>query len=158
MAIPGQSSKVELLMPCKTATVATNASTYGYLDTIGWDHAQIVILTSGYTGAQALTDVFAEVLVVTEGTNSTAATAIVALTGGTSVVANSTGFTIPTYANSSTEGCVVVLDIDLTLRERYLRLQYNQGVKMTFAALAILSRGHVEPGSDDGSAALTHIA
>lgn len=157
MSIPGQSSKVELLIPCKTATVATNASTYGYLDTIGWDHAQIIVLTSGYTGAAATSVAMGLVLKVTEGTGSTAASAIVPLTGG-AATSTSVGFVIPNYANTSSEGCVAVLDIDLTKRERYLRLQYNQGIKMTFSALAILSRGHVEPGSDDGSAAITVIA
>ena len=143
--IPIQSSKVEVLLAPATVTIATNASSYGYLDTLGWDQAKIIVLTA----KEATTSACAKLLKITEGTNSTAASAIVALTGGTATSA-SVGFVIPVFKGTA-EGGAVVFDIDLTKRARYLRIQCNPGTASTFGAIAILTRGKQEPGSDDGS-------
>lgn len=145
MVVHAQDMKVETVIAPSTVTLATNSSNYGYLDTIGWEHAKIIVISA----IEATTSDCAIVLKITEGTNSTAATAIVALTGGT-VTSASVGFVIPIY---SAEGAAVALDIDLRKRERYLRLQVNPGAASTFGAIAILSRGKVMPGTDDGSVA-----
>lgn len=146
MSIAAQDMKVEVLIAPATVTIATNASTYGYLDTIGWEHAKIVVNTA----KEATSSACAKVLAVTEGTNSAAATAIVAATGGTAT-STSVGFVIPLYKGTA-EGAAVVFDIDLRKRERYLKIQCNPGTASTFSAIALLSRGKVMPGSDAGSA------
>jgi len=78
----------------------------------------------------------------TEGTNSAAGTAIVALTGGTSVVADSTGFTIPTGAYMGL-GSVMEFQIDLKKRKRYLNLVMTPGDSTATGTYAVarLSRG-----------------
>ena len=145
MAISAQDMKVETVIAPATVTLATNSSTYGYLDTIGWEHAKIVVISA----AEATTSACASNLRITEGTNSTAATAIIALVGGTATSAT-VGYVIPDY---SAEGAAVAFDIDLRKRERYLRLHVVPGAASTFGAIAILSRGKVMPGTDDGSVA-----
>ena len=109
------------------------------------------------TAAGATSTNFAQLLQVREGTNSTAATSIVALTGGT-VTAASVAFASAYYSEATTVPCVTRLDIDLTKRERYLRLMYGPGSKMSVAAVAILSRGKQTPGSDAGSVCQQVIA
>ena len=155
MAIPVQSLKVESLF-LTAATNATNSTTYGYVDTLGWDHATFLVMGKGTAAAATSTNSW-QLIQVREGTNSTAATAIVALTGGT-VTAASVGFASTYYLAPTTYPSVTRLDVDLTKRERYLRLQVGPGSKQSIAALVILSRGHVEPGADAGSVAQTVIA
>ena len=150
-----QSTKVESLF-LSAATNATNSTTYGYVDTLGWDHATFLVMAKGTAAAATSTNSF-QLIQVREGTNSTAATAIVALTGGT-VTAASVGFASAYYAESTAYPTITRLDVDLAKRERYLRLQVGPGSKMSVAALVILSRGKAEPGSDDGSVDQTVIA
>jgi hypothetical protein len=142
MSNPIQDSKVELLLEGQTA--ATNSTSYGYLDTIGWQAAKVLVAF----GTAATTSAVATTLSLTEGTNSTAASAVVALTGGTATD-SSHGFVIPTGV--TTEGVVVAFDVDLRKRSRYLRLNVTPAQANSFAAMALLTRGNVEPGSDDGS-------
>lgn len=148
--IESQSNKVEWVIS-SNATVATGTTTYGYLDTAGFDYAKVMVST----GKQATTSAMATTLSLTEGTNSTAASAIVAFTGGTSVVSGSTGFTIPAFAGTS-EASVAVLNVNLGKRERYLRVNVkNTAAAVVPEAVAILSRGEEIPGPDDGSATVT---
>ena len=152
--IPVQSAKVESLF-LTAATNATNSTTYGYVDTLGWDHATFLVMAKGTAAAATSTNSF-QLIQVREGTNSTAASAIVALTGGT-VTAASVGFASTYYAAPTTYPTVTRLDVDLTERERYLRLQVGPGSKMSVGALVILTRGKQTPGSDAGSVAQTVI-
>lgn len=145
MVVQAQDMKVETVIAPATVTLATNSSTYGYLDTLGWDHAKMILVSA----TEATTSACAVVLQITEGTNSTAASAIVALTGGTAT-STSVGFVIPDY---SAEGAAVCFDIDLRKRERYLRVHVGPGTASTFGVIALLSRGRAMPGSDDGSVA-----
>ena len=153
MTVHAQDMKVEVLLAPVTAVLATNTSTYGYLDTKGWNHCKIVYVSA----TEASSSAACTVLKITEGTNSTAASDIVALTGGTSVVADSTGFVIPVYGSDADSGAIV-FDIDLRKRERYLRIHAAPGTTSTFSAVALLSRGEQVPGSDEGSADLHVIA
>lgn len=145
MVIHAQDMKVETVIAPATVTLATNSSTYGYLDTLGWDHAKIVLISA----AEATTSACALVMKITEGTNSTAASAVIALTGGTAT-SSSVGFVIPDY---SAQGAAVAFDIDLAKRERYLRIHVGPGAASTFGVVALLSRGKAMPGTDDGSVA-----
>ncbi len=152
MVVHAQDMKVEAMIQPQTVTIASGVSTYGYLDTLGWDHCKLLYVsaTEASSSAACIT------LKITEGTNSTAASAIVALTGGTNVVADSTGFTIPNYSTATDGGGAIVFDIDLTKRERYLRIHTVPSTPSNFVASALLSRGHAVPGSDDGSASGVH--
>jgi len=146
--IPLQDSKVEWLVS-SNATVATGTTTYGYLDTAGWDYAKVCLTF----GVQASSSVMATTLSLTEGTNSTAASAIVAFTGGTATSA-SVGYVIPIF-NTSEAGCAV-FNVDLGKRERYLRVNMCNSVAAAVPqAFAILSRGEEVPGPDGGSASVT---
>lgn len=148
MAVELQDAKVEVMLVPGTATLATNSSTYGYLDTLGWDYATILYVTNKF----ATTSACAKVLKLTEGTNSTAATAIVAFTGGTAT-SSSVGFVIPAYEGTS-DGTCVRMNVDLRKRERYLRLHVGPGAADVPYAVAVLSRGRAVPGTDDGSVAV----
>jgi hypothetical protein len=117
--IASQGMKVVQLIAPGFATSATNASHYGYLDTLGWDHATILVeLGTGATNVKQF-----NLLEITEGTNSTAATAITALTGADST---STAAGFAWTALAATPTCTR-FELDLTKRERYLRLQANLG-------------------------------
>ena len=143
-----QDCKVEV--PLATlATVATNSSNYAYLDTIGWDYAKIIaVIGTAATGNAAFKG-----LILTEGTNSTAASAIVAFTGGT-VTSASVGFVIPNFTGITEPTCVV-LNVNLKKRERYLRLLVTPGTAAPVSVVCVLGRGReATPGSDDGNAAL----
>ena len=152
MTVHAQDQKVEILIAPTTQTIASNASTYGYIDTIGWNHMKVVYVSA----VEASSTAAALTLKFTEGTNSTAASAIVALTGGTAT-SSSVGFVIPIYATDG-DGGALVFDIDLRKRERYLRLHTVPGTNSTFSAVALLSRGEQVPGADEGSADLHIIA
>jgi hypothetical protein len=140
--------KLEVMLAPSTVTLATNSSNYGYLDTRGWDYATILVTTR----ALATTSAVCKVLAITEGTNSTAASAIVALTGG-AATSGSVGFVIPPFEGTA-HGAIVQFNIDLRKRKRYLRLQVNPGnVAAGIGAVAILSRGKQGLSVDDGHVA-----
>ena len=140
MSVQLQDCKVECVIPPQTITIADAATTYGYIDTLGWDHLKLILVAA----IEASSSNMCDKLSISEGTNSTAATAITALLGGTA-------FTIPLY--DTDEGATVVFDIDLRKRERYLRVNHSSGADSTCAVIGILSRGKVMPGTDDGSVA-----
>ena len=150
MSIDLQSSKVEVLLST-LASVATNTTNYGYIDTLGWDYAK-VIATVGT--AASTSDAF-KTIYLTEGTNSTAATAIVAFTGTTgSVTTSASGFVIPNFSTS--EPTAVVLNVDLRKRERYLRVNTAPGTAAAVSVVALLTRGReAMPSSDTGSPGVT---
>ena len=140
--MPNQSTKVECLK-ANVITVATNANNYGYLDTIGWDSA--LILTTIGTGSTSAYSF--KTLALSEGTNSAAATAIPKFTGATTT-STSAYLAITKFAATPT---VVRMNVDLTKRERYLRINAIPGTAAAVNVTAILSRGRQMPGSDAGS-------
>ena len=144
--IESQDTKLEVMVAPATVTLATNSSSYGYLDTLGWDYATILAVGS----KEATTSAAFKLLKLTEGTNSTAASSVAAFTGGTAT-SSSVGFVIPIYKGTA-EGTIVRMNIDLRKRERYLRIHLAPGTASNVAAIAILSRGREAiPGSDGGS-------
>jgi hypothetical protein len=138
-----QDTKVEVLW---TATTATSATASGVIDCLGWDYAKIIV--GGISAATGNASFAA--LGVLEGTNSTPATSIVALTGGTAV-STSAGFVIGNYLGASDPACYV-FDVDCTKYERYLKVVDTPGTAGATFAVAILSKGREMPGSDTGSA------
>lgn len=138
MAMPGQSDKVLVVIAPATQTVNTNATSYGYVDCIGYDHAQFIYTC--VTGTA--TGVMAKEYAIREGTNSTAASAIVALTGGTQT-ATSVAWVV---GSLSTDVPVIsVINVDLHKRERYLRCQITPGEKNIPCVIVILSRAKIAP-------------
>jgi len=149
--IHGQNDQIVVLVAPATATVATNATSYGYMDTLGYDQASFIYtcLTGTATG------VCAKQFAIREGTNSTAATAILALTGGTATAA-SVAFVCGTL--DSKIPVAMVIDVDCTKRERYLRVQCTPGEKNIPCVIGILRRGKVMPGTDDPAlSTLTYV-
>ncbi len=140
--------KVEVLLNPSTQTIASGATSYGYIDCLGWNHLKVTWINA----TEASSSTAAITLSILEGTNSTAASAITALTGGDSSATE--GFIIPLYSTRTDGGGAIVFDIDLRKRERYLRIQCTPSTPTVFAAIALLSRGEQVPGSDDGSADL----
>jgi hypothetical protein len=140
--IHGQNDQFVVLVAPATVTVATNATSYGYLDCLGYDQARFVYTCTLGTA----TGVAAKQFAIREGTNSTAATAIVALTGGT---ATATSVAFVCGALDTKVPVAMVLDVDCTKRERYLRVQVTPGEKNVPCVIGILSRGKVMPGTDD---------
>ena len=57
MTIPMQSEKVEALF-VTAATNATNSTTYGYVDTLGFDHATFLVLAKGTAAGATSTNSF----------------------------------------------------------------------------------------------------
>jgi hypothetical protein len=147
MSVQLQDSKVVVLNAPLITTTATAASVYGYLDCLGWDYAKIIFSPTIGTA----TGIAFKAIAITEGTNSTAATAIVALRGG-SATAASVGFVV---GNLSTYKSTVVYDLDLRKRERYLRTLVVPGEKACFSVIAVLTRGEQQPVTD--AANINHI-
>lgn len=149
--IEAQDMKTEVMIA--PTTVFTEAdSAVGYLDTQGWEYATITtILSSG-----ASTKYQANVLKITEGTNSAAASAVPAFTGTTNTVTStSAGFLIPIMSTVTgvQGGHTWQFQIDLRKRERYLALTYEADTTCRASAVAMLSRGKQVPGADAGSVA-----
>jgi len=148
--ISGQDNKTVILIAPVSVTVATSATSYGYLDTIGWDACRFIYTQTIGTATGCAAKQFA----IREGTNSTAATAIVALTGGTATAA-SVAFVCG--ALNTVIGVGLIMDVDLRKRARYLRCQVTPGEKAVPVVVAILSRGKVEPGADEATYIPTEI-
>jgi len=149
MAEQIQSAKHEGLF-ASSITLATNASTSGIVDTIGWDYAHFLVTNdTGATNKAAFVQ-----CQLTEGTEGTSTdTAIVAFTGGTSVVAGSTGFVIP--AMNTDEPTIVAMNVDLRKRERFIKLTADPSITAAISGICLLTRGReAMPGSDDGSASV----
>jgi hypothetical protein len=116
------------------------------LDTKGFKKARIVVWSS-----TAATNKIPTTLKLSEADDTTTTmTDIVAFTGGTSVVAGSTGFVIPTpegTQSDSTYKPFMVFDADLRGRKRYLTLTIVPITTQTYYALAELTRGEEMPNT-----------
>ena len=125
-----------------TQKYATNATATGYLDTDGYDYARIII---GCGMSHATTTAVFTALALTEGTNSAAASAIAAFTGGTAT-SSSVGFVLATNALTTAE-LYSEFRVDLRGRERYLRCVATPGVADSIYMVGLLSRGDYVSGS-----------
>jgi len=132
--------------PLFSATMATDATNAGYVDTLGYDFAEIVV----HGPTHAANDLPAT-LKLSHGTGTIASngTDIEAFTGGTSVVAGSTGFVIPASTTVVTSGYAVKFLVDCRTRERYLGIMYTPGTATSHevAFTCNLYRGEVAPDS-----------
>ena len=119
------------------ATTATNGTHAMVFDTAGYEYANVYV----GMGTHATNQAALATCKFTEGTNTTAGTAIPALTGGTAT-SSSVGFVIPD-ATKMGPGAVMEFQIDLRKRDRYLKLSLTPGdttANETYA-VALLHRG-----------------
>lgn len=131
MSVNAQNQKFLSLF--RAVSVATDATTIGYVDTKGFDYASFV-----FDGDTTSTN--PQTLDLTEGTNSAAASAIAAFTGDS-------GFTIP--AANTNDGVQVLLHVDLRNRERYMAMTIQaDGAGQLCSAWCILSRSKNAPITD----------
>lgn len=115
------------------ASVASNATTLGTVDTLGYDYASIVCQHGTETTNP-------QTMRILEGTNSSVATEVTAFVGDTA-------FTIP--AVDTDDGIQVLMHIDLRDRERYLGLEVQAaGASAIMSGIAILSRAGNAPITD----------
>ena len=119
---PEFTNSLSILRPASVASTATAVCTF---DSKGADSLKIKV----NSGTAATTSALYTTLKITESdtvTNASSQSAIVALTGGTNVVADSTGFVLPLCTTGLFDlGGVVEFQIDLRKRKRYI------GVTMT---------------------------
>ncbi len=140
MSNPIDGAAIVLSQPA--ATVVTNQSHTLVFDKTGYHHANIYLICGTHTtnGGDLSTVRLAEHSSVTVATSMTA---IEAFTGGTNVLAGSTGFVIPDDTLTGL-GCVFEFQVDLRKRLKKIALiatQSNAGAN--FASLVILTRGDV---------------
>jgi len=116
----GASDKFDLTVIPKS--VATSATATATIDLAGVDFCQVV-----WAGDTASTN--PAVLKLTEGDTTTAGTAIGAATGDDTT----DGFTIPAVDTSN--GCVVVFNVDARKRKRYLKFWCNPGATQVMSVV-----------------------
>jgi len=140
MAVP--TGKVHI-MCLPGATIATNATSTGYADTLDFDFAEVCIF-----GPTHATNNQPATLTLSAGTTTVVSsqTDIVAFTGGTAVDATH-GFVIPASVTTATSGYCVKMLVNLQERERYLGISYTPGTAATHYMTAIcnLYRGDHTP-------------
>lgn len=138
MSIMQNGAAVVLSQPA--ATVTTNASHTLVFDKTGYDYANVYLLLGTHHTTSAIGTIkLVEHSSVTVATNMTD---IVAFTGGTSVVAGSTGFTIPP-ATETGPGSLIEFQVDLRKRLKKVALVCTDShAGMYFASCAVLSRAH----------------
>jgi hypothetical protein len=129
------------VMAQPAATLVTNTSHTLVFDKTGYDYANIYLIVGTHTtnGGDLSTIRLAEHSSVTVPTNMTN---IEAFTGGTNVLAGSTGFTIPDDTLTGL-GCIFEFQVDLRKRKKKIALiatQSNAGCN--FASMALLHRGN----------------
>lgn len=121
------------------AIVDDAAYTTAEIDTLGWEHLQIV----AYLGAS---DIAMAALKVTESATAGSGHAdVTGLVFGTSVNTDGSASTLP---SASDDNKFFVFDIDLKARQRYIDLVATAGNGSTgtyLTAFGILSRGHKTP-------------
>lgn len=137
--IQTQNTRVQIMLD-PGATLATNATATGWVDTRGYDYCSVIVAV-GTSSSAALT-----ALKLMEGSATNSTTAIVALTGGTAT-SSSVGFVIPTHATNgtSTSQAYAVMNVDCRKRARYLVMNLTPAATNTVTALAVLSRADEMP-------------
>ncbi len=132
--------------PLFSATMATTATNAGYVDTLGYDFAEIVVQGPTHVAGNLPATLK---LSHSTGTIASNGTDIEAFVGGTSVVSGSTGFVIPASTTVVTSGYAVKFLVDCRVRERYLGIQYTPGTSTSHevAFTCNLYRGEIAPDS-----------
>lgn len=85
-------------------------------------------------------------------TSSSSFSGIVAFTGGTSVVAGSTGFTIPSQSN---RGILAEFQVDLRKRKRYLMLDLTAAATTYYRGVSVIAKMTKEEQSKDNTTTKT---
>jgi hypothetical protein len=114
------------------------------IDTAGFD--RLMLGVNFTTVAQTSPEI---TLKLGEGDTTSAFTDIEAFTGGTSIVAGSTGFVIPGPATATTVANTIQFDIDLRKRKRYLLLTCTPFTTKTIVSFATLGMMASGPGAAD---------
>lgn len=118
----------------------TAATTTAFIDTLGYDYAQVLITL----GTGASTEHTFDALSVGEAdtAEATEVSSIAALIGSTATAGDS-GFVIP--KNLTATGSMIRLNVDTRGRKRFLYLSATPGTNNVWGASLRLSRGAVEP-------------
>ena len=112
------------------ATVASDATTSGSLDTLGYNYCDIIVQVSTHaTPSHTLS-----ALILSHQTS--------AATGGTALATGGTDFTIPTVSSSTP---FAAFRVDLRGKHRYLALQLTPTTSATVGAWAHLYKGDEAP-------------
>jgi hypothetical protein len=137
--IHSQSTKKVLLI--SPASYVASETATGSLDTLGFDYCTIDVALGAQTGATTRPTEFN----LTEGTNTSAASAIVAFNGGTET-SSTVGFVIPSGSGTVAPTTIYTeFNVDLKGRNRYLKLDLSPGTTVILGAVATLSRGKEFP-------------
>jgi hypothetical protein len=124
------------------AISVNGAATCNVIDCVGYDHCTIIV-NFGLIGAADYT-----ALKVTEANVASSATALTSPNDvtGTVVGTDADAFgTASVFPGGSDDGKVVIFEIDLKARKRYLLLAATSGAASLMSATAILSRGEQAP-------------
>jgi hypothetical protein len=114
----------------KPASVATNATSTGVIDTLGYEEVKVCILLD----SAASTSNNPVVLSLTESDDATTYAAIAAFTGDAT-----DGFTIPNADTANPQ--VVELNVDCRARKRYLKVNVTPGTAAQLVgAVAVLGK------------------
>lgn len=133
--------KVSLFDPISITNAGTAAN--GYVDTLGYDYLVVdVTVSTSDNSSEALTTLKLGHDTTTSYTN---AVDIAALTGGTSVVAGSTGFVIPDQVTATDDDVMATLNCDLRGKDRYIFLEVVPPTTQVIAAVGTLYRAKQTP-------------
>ena len=130
--IDAQNQKYVMMVVNTSVTAA--ATVTGTVDTLGYNHLQVFV--TGDTASSAMTT-----LKLSEGTDTNAATDIAVFTSGDTDV----GFTMA--AADTDNGVSTILDVDLTPRERWIKVTITPAVTQVLNATGTLSRAEDSPVS-----------
>ncbi len=143
--IHAQNDKVVAELP--TSTTASNGTATLTIDTLGYDHASIVVARSSNASTT-----FASVLKVEESDSSGSGYSnVTALVGG-----GTGGFTIPTVSDTAATS-LVKMDVDCKAKKRYLKVSVTPSTAVNVAISARLSRGEVAPSSASEAGVLSLV-
>ncbi len=143
--IHAQNDKVVAELP--TSTTASNGTATLTIDTLGYDHASIVVAR-----ASNASTTFASVLKVEESDSSGSGYSnVTALVGG-----GTGGFTIPTVSDTAATS-LVKMDVDCRGKKRYLKVSATPNTAVNVSIQARLSRGEVAPSSASEAGVLSLV-
>jgi hypothetical protein len=131
--IHAQNNRVVAELP--TAAVGATATATLTIDTLGYDHASVVVIR-----ASNASTVFANAVKVEESDSSGSGyTDVVGLVGG-----GASGFAIPAVTATGSAS-ILKLDVDTKAKKRYLKVSYTPGASATVAIVGRLGRAEVSP-------------
>ena len=145
--------------------IATNATSNHYVDTwdsngVPFEHARIFAIAPVAAATNSSAKWTSMVLKDSKVTNVSSATAISGATGTTSATATTAQFVLPAHNDTAVKS-VVVFDVGLPTRERYLHLtvQAASADASTCAFVAQLSRAKSSPttAAGQGAAAIVYL-